>query len=549
MSYLKKIKGFIKAHKIISLVIGVIIVLGGRYVWAKTRPPADAKYVLATVEKGTILSSVSGTGTVSTENQVDLKAKSSGQILRLPAVPGQQVSQGDLIASLDSRDAYVALQTAQVALNKLLEPADKLALIQNQNALQQSYNDGFNGVAAAFVDMPVVVQGLYDLLYKSGGYLTENYTNYQGIAVTNLRALANSSFGAAKSSLDNLSNEYSNTPKSTEATDKIEKLVNDTYDTLRLVSQAVKDAKNTVDELQIERSEQTSSVAVAAEGNLATWTSKINADLQSVLGNKASITNNKEALAKLERGTDELDIESARLNLLSRQNAYDDSFVRAPFDGTVARVPVRLYDNVSNGTVVATMITKNQYAEISLNEVDVVKVKAGQKSTITFDAIPGLSITGEVAQVDTVGISNQGVVTYNVKIKFDTDDPRVKPGMSASASIVTEIRTNVLKVANSAIKTSSGNRSVQVVSAADKNLPQTQTGVTLTNAPQAVEVEIGLQSDSETEIISGLNAGEVVVVRTISSSAAQPTAPSAFSLPGTRTTGGGGGSQIRAISH
>ncbi|MDD5433706.1 MAG: hypothetical protein PHE77_03610, partial [Candidatus Pacebacteria bacterium] len=59
-------------------------------------------------------------------------------------------------------------------------------------------------------------------------------------------------------------------------------------------------------------------------------------------------------------------------------------------------------------------------AEISLNEVDVAKVKIGQRAIITFDAIDELEITGKVEDVDTIGTVSQGVVSYNVKIIFDT---------------------------------------------------------------------------------------------------------------------------------
>ena len=98
------------------------------------------------------------------------------------------------------------------------------------------------------------------------------------------------------------------------------------------------------------------------------------------------------------------------------------------------------------------LITKQKIAEISLNEVDAAKVKVGQKVTLTFDAIDGLSITGEVSEIDALGTVSQGVVTYGVKIAFDTQDERVKSGMSVSAAIITDVKQNVLLVPNAAVK-------------------------------------------------------------------------------------------------
>ena len=73
-------------------------------------------------------------------------------------------------------------------------------------------------------------------------------------------------------------------------------------------------------------------------------------------------------------------------------------YVYAPYDGTVAKVNVQLDQPASSGTSVATFITEQKIADISLNEVDAAKIQAGQNVTLTFDAIPNLSIAGVVDQ-------------------------------------------------------------------------------------------------------------------------------------------------------
>jgi HlyD family secretion protein len=70
----------------------------------------------------------------------------------------------------------------------------------------------------------------------------------------------------------------------------------------------------------------------------------------------------------------------------------------------------------------------------------------GQKVTMTFDAIPDLTMTGTVAEIDTLGTVTQGVVSYTVKIAFDTDNTDVKPGMTVSAMIITNTKIDVCKV-------------------------------------------------------------------------------------------------------
>jgi HlyD family secretion protein len=179
--------------------------------------------------------------------------------------------------------------------------------------------------------------------------------------------------------------------------------------------------------------------------------------------------------------------------------------------------------------VVATIVSAKKIADISLNEVDVSKISVGNKATLTFDAIEGLNISGEVTEIDQVGTVTQGVVTYNVKIVFDTDDIRIKPGMSVSAAIITEVKSNVLTVPNGAIKSSGGTSYVLVFDpplAAGTSGP---VGIASALAPIEKTVEVGTSNDTETEILSGISEGQQVVSRTISATAASSqSAPSLF---------------------
>jgi multidrug efflux pump subunit AcrA (membrane-fusion protein) len=150
-----------------------------------------------------------------------------------------------------------------------------------------------------------------------------------------------------------------------------------------------------------------------------------------------------------------------------------------------------------------------------------------------------------VAEIDSVGTVSQGVVTYNVKMSFDTQDDRVKPGMSVSAAIITDIKQDILVVPNSAVKSQSGMSYVEMF---DMPLPAPVDGLigSISKiAPNKIPVEVGLANDSDTEITSGIKEGDEIVTRTILPSASTKTATAAPSLFGSAggnrgTTGGGG---------
>jgi multidrug efflux pump subunit AcrA (membrane-fusion protein) len=153
-----------------------------------------------------------------------------------------------------------------------------------------------------------------------------------------------------------------------------------------------------------------------------------------------------------------------------------------------------------------------------------------------------------VAEVDAIGTVSQGVVTYNVKISLDTQDERVKPGMSASASIITEIKQDVLLVSSSSIKSSNGTNYVEMLenAAAVNNLSASvsnNTGVSSSTLPKQQMIEIGLSNDSMTEVTSGLKEGDQVIVRTItpSTSTSQTSSGQTIFQTSTRTSGSGAG--------
>jgi HlyD family secretion protein len=99
-----------------------------------------------------------------------------------------------------------------------------------------------------------------------------------------------------------------------------------------------------------------------------------------------------------------------------------------------------------------------------------------------------------------VGTVSQGVVTYTVKIGFDTQDDRVKTAMSVSAAIITDIKQDVLLVPNAAVKKSNNEQYVEIL---ENNIPRYQA------------VEVGLSNDTMTEITSGLKEGDKVITQTI----------------------------------
>jgi len=223
---------------------------------------------------------------------------------------------------------------------------------------------------------------------------------------------------------------------------------------------------------------------------------------------------------------------------LTYQNS--SNIIYAPYSGTIENITIvpgmTLTSSSStsstsgtssgNGQRVAVVQTEGTpLATFNISEVDVSKIVQGQKATITLDSISGKTFTGKVLTVDKIGTTTSNVTNYPVIVQFDSTAPEILPNMAANANIILDTKDQVLLVPNAAITSSNGQTTVRVM----KN-----------GQEQTVQVETGLTSDTQTEIISGVSEGDTVITGTTNSTGTTTTGTrSVFS-----TFGGGGGARI-----
>jgi HlyD family secretion protein len=542
-------------HKIISAIVILLIVVGGYFGYKTLKNKgAGIQYVLAAVTKDTLIVSVSGSGQVSALDQVDIKPKVSGDIIYVGAENGQKIKSGALIAELDREeaqkavdDAEIDLENAQISLTQAKENAE--------SGIKKTYEDGFNEVTSVFLDLPNIMSGLKDILFgddisgingswnmdllisstKSGDF--NNPTNY----VDNVYY---KSYHEAKKSYEENFDDYKLTSRSSDK-DVIKSLIDETYQTSGIVAEAVQNTSNLMQSYKKALTDQNLTVISTVStyiSDLNSYISKINSHLANLLSFKETI----EASAD----SDPYGIRSKELSVEQKESALSDAkekfaecSVYAPFGGIIAEVNVKKGDSVSTGTALATLITSEKIAEISLNEVDAANVKVGQKVTLIFDALSEVSISGKVLEVDSIGTASQGVVSYGVKISFDTQDERVKPGMSVTADIITDIKQDVLVLPNSAIKSQGNSKYVEFVEASDdikQKLLASVSAISLPSSPKQQSIETGISNDTSTEIVSGLNEGDVVVTSTVSSSTSSNSSTTKSSQTQIRIPGVGG---------
>jgi HlyD family secretion protein len=198
--------------------------------------------------------------------------------------------------------------------------------------------------------------------------------------------------------------------------------------------------------------------------------------------------------------------EMAEKSLEIARKQLDEATIKAPFDSVVAKVSVDEMDIVLATTQIIQVIDPaSMQLKVQVDEVDVPKVKIGQKTVIEVDALPDVKIEGRVTFVSLIPGQAAGVTVYDVKVEFSTaESSELRIGMSATADIVIAERTDVLLVPDRAITKNKQGESVVEVMVNGK--AETRTVVT------------GVSDGLQTEIIGGLQEGDEVIERRTQSS-------------------------------
>lgn len=265
-------------------------------------------------------------------------------------------------------------------------------------------------------------------------------------------------------------------------------------------------------------------------------------DAQTVAGDRLALMNAKAGVAVKQApptaaalAVARASVVTAQIGVQTAQKALADTALRAPIAGTVAAVNGTVGTaesgggsanaaasasssgsggGSSTGFVTLTGITGMQLVA-GFAETDTAKLRVGQAATVTVDALPTTELAAHIIAIDGTATSSSGVVTYNVVFALDRTEPGLKSGMTANVDVVVGEADNVVNVPTAAVTGSGQNASVTVLRAGKQ---------------VRVPVVAGLQGDSSTAILSGLTAGQQVVLPQVVISSSSSSA----------NTGGGG---------
>ncbi|MBZ5631710.1 MAG: efflux RND transporter periplasmic adaptor subunit [Acidobacteriia bacterium] len=242
---------------------------------------------------------------------------------------------------------------------------------------------------------------------------------------------------------------------------------------------------------------------------------------------ETTIDEMREALdaAKIQEVTAEAQVRQAEGALEQAKLDLDHTRITSPIDGVVISRDVDAGQTVASNFAapelfqVAQDLAKMQ-VDADIDEADVARVRVGQIAQFTVDALPKRTFNATVRQVRKSPINVQNVITYDAVMDVPNPDLELLPGMTANIRIPVQVRENVLRVSNSALRYKPADDKagpvVKPPPQSQQKGPQTeQTVYVLNNAgmPEARRIQVGISDGLYTEVVSGdLREGDAVIL-------------------------------------
>jgi HlyD family secretion protein len=453
------------------------------------RQEARRRVLTQPVERQSLTITVSANGTVKPERSINLSPKNSGILKTLLVKEGDTVKQGQIVAYMDDSNLRGQLTSAQGQL------AQAQANLQKARAGNRPQDIG-----------------------QSQAQLDEAQANLQKVQAGNRSqdiAQAQARLQSAQAALRKTEDDFR----------RNQQLYNAGGISLQTLNQT--------------RADRDSAQAQVNEAQQALALQKAGSRPEDIEQARAVMNQRQQALALLKAGTRQEDIDAARAQVTSArgslqniQSQINDTIIRAPFDGVVTKkyadpgafvTPTTASSDVSSATSssILSLASTNEVVA-NLAETNISKISLGQKVKIKADAYPGKTFEGKVSQIAAQSVVEQNVTSFEIRVSLSDPQRILRSGMNVAADFQVGQSENVLVVPTASVVRQENATGVFV---AGQN-----------NRPVFTRIETGVTANNFTEVKSGLQGNERVLLSFPPGSRPQST-PRGGVFPG---LGGGG---------
>ena len=553
---------------IINLVIVVAIAAVGFWGYSSLHPKAaPVALSTVTVTRGDVSSTVSSSGTVISPSDIALAPTTSGTLAKLYVKVGQSVRAGQVLAQMDTTSlssavaqaesslaqaqANLAAITTTVATSSLQLQNDQTAVVSAQNnlAYQQTL------IAASQAADATTIATALNKLNNDKITATQNVGLYQSSVDTAKNALTNAQL--TYNDYEGLYSYAGITPTFCTTINTVNSQCTTLIQDLNAVNSAqtaynnalITQQQNLAKDAQTIATDQQSyadaqaNAALNVKKNAQTLASAQAAIDSAQYALKLYQTQNNGSAVTTSTTVDQAQVTVAEAGLVLAQKNLAGATVIAPVSGKVASISNTLISatitpNVTptNGTTGATgfiVLTNVGGLQVTagFSESDVAKIAVGQSASMAFTALPNAQGAAKVTAVALLPTTASGATTYTVTFQLTGKVAGLKPGMTATATVIVADSPNAISVTSRAVTTRGTRTTVNVVTTVAGKQVETPTPVL-----------VGIVGDSSDEILSGLKVGQIVALPAVVSSSSSLTGvPSVLGGAGIGGIAGGGG--------
>ncbi len=472
----KKIRTVIIVIAILAIIITVLVVFLRKYV-AKNVATSNVEILTGTASKGSISTTVSGTGSLSNKTEEEVLVPEGVTLETVYVKVGDEVTEGQLIATVD----YATLQTELDTINAAIEDLDE----EIEDANSESESSTITSKVSGRVKKIYCEEGdsVSDVMYKKSALMLISLDGYMAVDIE----------GSSLARED----EVTVTASDGSTFDGTVYYVSDGVATIVVTDDG------TVFDDDVKVSKDGSEVGsgklyIHKQMKITGYTGTVS---------KVSVSENKEIKAdtKLISLTDMenrgnvaqliKERETYEERLTELLSVYHDGGIKAPINGVVESVTEDAEAGASFTTISGNDVMN---VSVSVDESDILSISEGQAASVTVGSMSNVTFSGTVASIDKNATSSSGVTTYTATIEVEKTESMLA-GMSASVVITIEGVEDAILIPVDALQKTRNSYYVYT----EYNEETKELG-------GMTEVEVGITNGSYAEIKSGISENQTV---------------------------------------
>ena len=489
------------------------------YFWGREKAPA---YETISAKLGNIVQEIDVTGKIVPLDKVELAFEKGGRIVKINADVGDTVSRGGILAELDNsellaemsqKESQVKAEEARLEeLQRGSRPEElKISKVKVENAevlLEDAKKNAVDKIQDSYTKSDDAIRNKIDTLYSNPRTKSPTLVVYDPSAYQSRQELEASrivmesvlvEWNSELAKLVDFQNLASDILNAKTRVGEIKKFLEKIALLVNGLTPSSSLSQTTINTYRSDTATARTN-ADTALGNLTSADEKMRSAQSAMVLAENELALKQAGATRESISAKEAELEFAKASVDSVKAQLGKLVLRSPINGVVSGAFAKTGEIIAANKIIFSLISDNGVeAEANIPEVDIAKIKKGDKALITLDAYGvDTEFEAELYKIDPAETIVEGVATYRATFQFAKKDGRIKPGMTANISVKGPSQANVLVIPQRAVISKNGNRFVRVLKG--KEIVET-------------EVKTGLRgSDGNVEITDGLKNGDIVIL-------------------------------------